>query len=91
MRRSFSHPGHGTIEVTSASAIEHLIRHRPERIQRICFFSHVSHLNQRLSELYHEAKEAGIKVVLGKVVQADAESVCLLLQKSSRAGRTEWI
>jgi 23S rRNA (guanosine2251-2'-O)-methyltransferase len=49
-----------TLEISSLSAIEHLLQHRPERIQRLCIFS--SRNNPRVDQLQHEARRAGVAI-----------------------------
>lgn len=50
------------IEVSSLSAIEHLLSHRPERIQKLFFSQAPGQLKQRVMELHDKAKAAGVPV-----------------------------
>jgi 23S rRNA (guanosine2251-2'-O)-methyltransferase len=51
------------LEITSLSAIAHMIAHRPERVQRLIIRSAPEALKRRVAELQDEAKRAGIAVV----------------------------
>jgi len=62
MRHPRSQKSKRTIEVSSPSAIAHVLNHCPQKIQRVTFFSHVNQLNPRLAELYQLAKQHGVKI-----------------------------
>jgi len=79
------------IEIQSLSAIEHILRHRPERVLSLSCQSSSHRLSPRVEEILHLAREIGLAIGSHSKKEPHSEPLIAHLQPFEYADWSSWL